>query len=283
MTALVLAICWLAGAAAEGPSAPLKEQRANGEHWTISTAKGQVHLWRPEHYQQKSAGVVIYLHGYFIDVDGACREHWLPEQFAASLQNALFISAESPKGDEEGVSWDNLEELLNTVFKRVKLRRPPGPLVAVGHSGAFRTIVSWLSHPDLSTIILLDGLYTLGLEPCLEWIKSNPRHRLILVGYDTHPKAIELATRFPVAVIREGIPEKFSQFTQAEFQEQLVIIHSQYGHMEMITQGQVIPMVLRLSPLKALPAPLSDPRSGLRNLLEPPPVLTNPPPSSPSP
>jgi len=40
-----------------------------GEHRRLVAAAGVVHVWRPPEYRHADAGIVIYVHGYFADVD----------------------------------------------------------------------------------------------------------------------------------------------------------------------------------------------------------------------
>jgi hypothetical protein len=47
----------------------------------------------------------------------------------------------------------NLDELLAEVFGAIDVVRPTGELVAVGHSGAYRTLLAWAEHPGLDWII----------------------------------------------------------------------------------------------------------------------------------
>src|SRR6185503_17480091 len=84
---------------------------AGGRHVRFETEHGAVHVWRPRGYDRATAGIVVYVHGYFTDVDKAWEEHALAEQFAASRQNALFIVPEAPAGKAEEVRWMKLAEL----------------------------------------------------------------------------------------------------------------------------------------------------------------------------
>ena len=42
---------------------------AGGEHLRVETEHGPLHLWRPENYDARTAGVVVYIHGYFTSAD----------------------------------------------------------------------------------------------------------------------------------------------------------------------------------------------------------------------
>jgi hypothetical protein len=110
-------------------------EEAGGIHMRVETANGPVHLFRPGGYERRSAGLVVYVHGLYIHVDEAWREHRLAEQFAASEQNALFIAPEAPATAEEEPPWSELGALIAAALRCARLSRPAGPIVAVGHSG----------------------------------------------------------------------------------------------------------------------------------------------------
>ena len=100
-----------------------------GEHLRVETEHGPLHLWRPAMYDPRTAGMVIYIHGYFTSVDQAWTEGHLAAQFRDSGRNALFIAIEAPQSSSEDVSWKSLEDLLRTIEDRVPFPLPRGPLV----------------------------------------------------------------------------------------------------------------------------------------------------------
>src|SRR5208283_2556332 len=168
-----------------------------GEHLRVETEHGPLHLWRPAKYDARTAGIVIYIHGYFTSVDQAWTESDLETQFAASGRNALFIAIEAPQSSAEDVYWESLEALLHTVSDRASLPLPRGPLVVVGHSGAYRTILSWLNHPRIQEVILLDGMYA-GQAEFHSWLRISPPskpHRMVLVSSDTWRQSSRFARR----------------------------------------------------------------------------------------
>src|SRR6266571_4841674 len=69
---------------------------SGGEHWRIQTDHGPVHVFRPQGYDARAAGTLVYVHGLYADVDTAWRDHRLAEQFVASNRQALFIVPEAP-------------------------------------------------------------------------------------------------------------------------------------------------------------------------------------------
>ncbi len=230
-----------------------EDKVAGGKHWRIKTSKGAVHVWVPPGYDRETAGTVVYVHGYYTDSDGAWKDHDLAAQFKKSKQNALFIVPDAPDGNDEDVFWTALADLRKAV-RRANIRVPDGPTVVIGHSGAFRTIRHWIDHKAVAQVILLDALYG-GNAAFDEFIGTGKRakqHKMILVGEDTGMKSKEFAKKYKFAVVRDQLPDTTSGFTKKEKKAKLLYIRSQYGHMEIVTGGKVIPMLLRLTPLKAL-------------------------------
>jgi hypothetical protein len=225
---------------------------AGGTHWRIKTRAGAVHVWVPPGYDRKTAGTVIYVHGYWTDADGAWRDHKLVEQFKASRQNALFIVPDAPKSNDDAVKWPALTDLRRAVA-RANIALPDGPVIVMGHSGAFRTVMQWVDHRLVEQIILLDAMYA-GQQAFDAFIHSGKRaeqHKLIVVGADTAEGSAGFVKKYKFAVAREKVPLSYGDFTKRERRAKLLYIRSQYEHMSIVTSGKVIPVLLRLTPLRA--------------------------------
>jgi len=237
----------------ESPLEKVEDEVAGGKHWRIKTAEGAVHVWVPEGYDRETAGTVVYVHGYWLDADGAWSEHHLAKQFRASRQNALFIVPDAPKNNDDSVKWPALKDLRKAIA-RANIRIPDGPTVVMGHSGAFRTIMQWVDHRAVEQIILLDAMYA-GEHQFDEYIASGKRaddHKLIVVGAGTAASSSAFAKSYKFAIAREKMPDGVWGFTKKERGAKLLYIHSQYDHMGMITNKKVIPTLLRVTKLKAL-------------------------------
>jgi hypothetical protein len=224
-----------------------------GKHWRIQTAQGAVHAWIPPGYNRDTAGTVVYVHGYYTDADGAWRDHELAKQFKASRQNAIFVVPDAPAANEQGVHWPALSDLRRAVT-RANIRLPEGPIVVMGHSGAFRTVMQWVDHRLIDQIILLDALYA-GEAAFDEFIRSGKHadeHKLIVVGAGTAQDSSEFAKKYKFAVAREGFPATLGAFTKAERRAKLLYVRSQYDHMSIVTSQKVIPLLLRVTRLKPL-------------------------------
>ena len=185
---------------------------AGGEHLRVETEHGPLHLWRPAKYDPRTAGMVVYIHGYFTSVDQTWTDDHLATQFRDSGRNALFIAIEAPQSNGEDVSWKSLEDLLRTVEDRTPFPLPHGPLVVVGHSGGYRTILLWLRDPRVQYVILLDGLYA-GQAEFRSWLRPHPPakpHRMVLVSSDTWRQSNRFARRISGTARRRSIPAKSS-------------------------------------------------------------------------
>jgi hypothetical protein len=230
-----------------------EDEVAGGRHWRIKTAQGAVHVWVPPNYDRATAGTVVYVHGYWTDADGAWRDHSLARQFKASKQNALFIVPDAPSSNEERVQWPALTDLRRAVT-RGNIKLPDGPIVVMGHSGAFRTVMQWVDHRHVSQIILLDAMYA-GEHAFDDFIHDGKRandHKLIVVAAGTATESKAFAKKYKFAVAREKFPDSVGGFTKREKSAKLLYIRSQFDHMGIVTGKKVIPVLLRLTRLKAL-------------------------------
>jgi len=226
---------------------------AGGTHWRMSTAQGAVHVWIPKDYDRNTAGSVFYIHGYWTNADEAWREHGLAQQFRASRQNAMFIVPDAPASNDDGVNWPSLTDLRRAV-SRANIHLPDGPVVVMGHSGAFRTITQWVDHRLVEQIILLDALYA-GETAFDDYIGKGSHadeHKLIVVGASTAQESADFVRKYKFAIARENMPESVSGFSRREKGARLLYIRSQFEHMSIVTSGKVIPSLLRLTPLRAL-------------------------------
>jgi hypothetical protein len=238
-------------------SAPATDQVSGGNHWRLLTDKGPVHVWQPRGYDPSTAGTVVYVHGYYTNVDGAWVQHALAEQFAASKQNALFIVPEAPSGGNDEVSWPALADLLQEVERQLDGIKARPPIVITGHSGAWRTLSGWTEDPRVECIVLLDGLYG-GEDKFQAWLGRHPgtdEPRLTLVSRDTASRVAPFVEGLSGVKRRASLPETYRDLTAAERTAPVLEIQSELGHMEIITSGKVLPVLLHRSPLKAVKPP----------------------------
>jgi hypothetical protein len=230
-----------------------EDKVAGGTHWRIRTRAGSVHVWIPPNYDRSTAGTVVYVHGYWTDCDGAWRDYSLARQFRASRQNAMFIVPDAPRDNDDSVKWPALTDLRHAIT-RANIRMPDGPVIVMGHSGAFRTVMQWVDHKLVQQIILLDAMYA-GESAFDEFIGRGKRadaHKLVVVGADTAQGSESFMKKYKFAVAREKVPSSYDGFSKREKRAKLLYIRSQFGHMSIVTSGKVIPVLLRLTPLRSL-------------------------------
>jgi hypothetical protein len=260
----VVLCCFLAtvrvGSAAPG-GVIAKDRVAGGEHWRLHTEGGWVHVWRPAGYDRRTAGTVVYVHGFTVDVDGAWEHHDLAKQFEKSRRNAVFVIPEAPTSAEDTVRWPSLNRLLTTVGSRLGMVWPPGSLVVMGHSGAHMTVRPWLKNPRVGHVLLLDALYGPEIVEALRaWLRTG-RGRLALVAAETTDDAERLVHGLQGVVRRATIPESGSSFSLIERRARVAYLRSQYSHLEMVTEGKTIAPLLSLTRLPVVVvAPPQTPR-----------------------
>jgi hypothetical protein len=217
---------------------------AGAQEWRIATPGGAIRVYRPIGYRPRTAGVALYVHGFYTDVDQAWREHRLAEQFEASGRNALFIAPAARTASGEPIPWPDLAELLAMVSSDVGESLPRGPLVVAGHSGAYRQLAAWLPHPGLRGLLLLDALY--GMQPEFRgWLRKRRANRMALVSHGTVRAATAFARRFRYAVRREHCPERFEELGARERRAKLLSMGTAVSHMGIVTEGKVLPLLLR--------------------------------------
>ncbi len=237
------------------PTLPITEKPLlGGRHFRIQYPRlGPVHVWVPKGYVRNTAGMVVYIHGYHTNVDKAVVDHKLFEQFHKSRQNAFFVVPSAPSGKDDAVVWTSLSQLRKSI-QAANIRLPHGETVVVAHSGGFRTVRHWTDNKSLKQIIMLDAMYG-GFNEFRDFISSGEKaiHRkMVLVTAATDTQARQFTASFSFALSRDGVPKDFSGFTTREKRSRLLYIKSQFDHMAIVTSGEVIPVLLRLTPLRLL-------------------------------
>lgn len=175
-------------------SAPFPHpERKNGHVYGDMTYSAQ------EHYSDRSVAIfitkgfkptekinfVVYFHGWNNNIDSACAQFDLIEQFSGSKKNAIFVFPEGPKNSPDSFGGkledrDGLKNLIDDVLKflikknRIKSREV-GNIVLAGHSGAYHVISFCLMRggytKNISDVILFDALYG-QTEKFIHWIEN---------------------------------------------------------------------------------------------------------------
>ena len=250
------------GGAVPRPREPLDDQVSAGHHWRLDTERGAVHVWVPAGYDAATAATVVFVHGYWVDVDEAWGSYRLAEQFALSGINAMFIAPDAPSAKWERVAWPSLAELVRTVADHVDAAMPAQRLVAVGHSGAYRTLAPWLANTTLDTVVLLDALYAdYGV---LRWVRGSSQHRLVNIVYETGRFSDYLHRRLPSTrrvdgLAPDGLPDA-----------RILYVRTDVGHWELVTDGVALPLALRAIGVPRVASAPADLPLGLPPRCDPP-------------
>jgi len=234
------------------PPVTLSELVARGQHWRLETKHGPVHVWAPGGYDPNRAETIVYVHGYYVHVDDAWTNYHLATQFASSAINALFIAPEGPAGPAEKVSWDSLDELLDTVQAGLNAEVPRKRVVTIGHSAAFRTLLGWLDEPVIDTVVLVDAAYG-EIDQYKKWIDASDQHRLIDIGDDTREWTDQLHAQIPDTYVLDEFPSVEDGLPREAARARVVYIKSNLGHFPLVTGGVALPMVLRALSSEPLP------------------------------
>ena len=221
---------------------PLDVRVAAGQHWRLETPRGVVHVWLPPEYDAATAQTVIFVHGYKTDLETMWTGAQLPQQFAHSGVNAMFIAPEAPAAKLAPMVWPSLDALLRAVTTGTHQPLPRGRVVAIGHSGAYRTIVLWLANVKLQTIVLLDGAYG-ELDRFAEWVRASKAHRFINIAYETQTYSDFMHQAMPGTVRVDGLPE--TDFDDTARKARVLYVRTDLGHWPLVLDGVAIPDALR--------------------------------------
>lgn len=209
-----------------------------GREWRIETTRGPIHVWIPASYDAATAATVVFVHGYWTDVDQAWEDYRLPQQFALSGINAMFIAPEAPIDKRTMIAWPSLRALVASVATYLDgVHMPTKRLVAMGHSGAYRTLAVWLANEGLDTVVLLDAVY--GEYSFAPWARESKAHRLINIAYETGKYSDRLHRMIPGTERVDGLP--LEGFPDAR----ITYAKTDVGHWQLVTDGVAIPLALR--------------------------------------
>jgi hypothetical protein len=253
------AACWLGFAiAGDVPRTgaadamhPLTAAAAAGRHLRIDGPHGPIHVWIPPSFRAETGATIVYVHGYYDDADSAWTGHHLPEQFALSALNAMFIVPEAPSAPKPPVNYPSLSEVLRLVEDQAGVSRGMAMTAVVGHSGAFRTIAAWLDEPVVDQLVMIDAMYA-NEERIEAWYRASPRHRVITVGEDTLQWNEQFLRDISDVLVVDRVPPTWQTWPAEAHTARAVYVRAQYAHMPLVMEGNVLPAVLRLLPVELL-------------------------------
>lgn len=257
-------------------SAPFPHpDRTNGHDYDGNTYSAK------EHYSDSSVAIfipkgfkttgkidfVIYFHGWNNNIDSACAQFDLIEQFYESNKNAIFVFPEGPKNSPDSFGGklegkDGLKNLIddvlkylseNTILKSTKV----GNIILAGHSGAYRVISFCLMHggytKNISDVILFDALYG-QTEKYIHWIE-NFKGRIINIYTD------QGGTKYETENLMQDFDEwNIPYFSTEESKlklkdltdNRLIFIHTDLTHNEVISVRKQFRDYLKTSSLTSI-------------------------------
>jgi hypothetical protein len=163
----------------------------------------------------------------------------------------VFIVPEAPVAQKVPINYPDLGELLRLVQDGTGVTRGAALTVAIGHSGAFRTLQVWLDEPLLDQLVMIDAMY--GDEDAIVgWMRASPRHRLIFVGEDTLLGTESAADKLPETLTLDRFPPTYDTWPAAARTARSLYVRAQFLHMPLVTEGIVLPSLLRLLPVERL-------------------------------
>lgn len=241
-------------------SAPFPHpNRINGHVYNNKTFSAK------EHYNDSSVAVfipkgfkstekinfVVYFHGWNNNINSACAQYKLIDQFSESNKNAIFVFPEGPKNSPDSFGGkledkDGLKNLINDVLKflvknkKIKSTKI-GDIILAGHSGAYRVISFCLMHggltQNISDIILFDALYG-QTEIFIHWIESY-KGRFIDIYTDGGGTKKETENLMR-SLTDQKIPYLKTQESKLTLDNlknnRLIFIHSDLSHNEVIAK-----------------------------------------------
>ncbi len=234
-----------------------------------------------EHYRDSSVAIfipkglrtsekinfVVYFHGWNNNIDSACNQFKLIEQFCESNKNAIFVFPEGPKNSPDSFGGkleekDGLKNLIDEVLKylsdNAKFKSAKvGNIILAGHSGAYRVISFCLMRggytKNISDVILFDALYG-QTEKYVHWIE-NFNGRLINIYTDnggTKYETENLMQDFDAWNIPYCSTEENKLKLKDLTDNRLIFIHTDLTHNEVISVRKQFRDYLKTSTLTSI-------------------------------
>jgi len=83
--------------------------------------------------------------------------------------------------------------------------------------------------------------------------KRAKNHKLIIItAGDTLKNTKAFVKKLKHAAVREKFPKSYRGFTRRERNSRVLFIRSHFSHMGLVVSGKVIPLILRITPLRRL-------------------------------
>jgi len=210
---------------------------------------------------------VVYFHGWNNNIDSACAQFDLIEQFYESNKNAIFVFPEGQKNSPDSFGGkleekDGLKNLIDDVLKylieNANLRSTEvGNIILAGHSGAYRVISFCLMRggytKNISDVILFDALYG-QTEKYVHWIE-NFNGRFINIYTDnggTKEETESLMDDFDAWEVPYFKTEESQLNIDDLKSNRLIFIHTDLTHNEVISVRKQLRDYLKTSTLTSI-------------------------------
>jgi len=257
-------------------SAPFPHpNRINGHVYDDKTYSVQEHysdssvaIFIPKGFKPaEKINIVVYFHGWNNNIDSACAQFDLIEQFSESNKNAIFVFPEGPKNSPDSYGGrleekDGLKNLIDDILKFLKEKKKiisstVGNIILAGHSGAYLVISFCLMHGGLtkriSDVILFDALYG-ETEKFVHWIE-NFNGRFINIYTDnggTKSETENLMRDFDACKIPYFKTEESQLKIDDLKNNRLIFIHTELTHNEVISVRKQFREYLKTSKLPSI-------------------------------
>ncbi|MCX6152186.1 MAG: hypothetical protein NTX22_16795 [Ignavibacteriales bacterium] len=220
------------------------------KHYSDST----VLIFIPKGFQPKGpTDFIIYFHGWYNNIDSACKQFNITEQFSASNKNAILVFPEGPKDapdsfggkleDENGFANLMKEIVENLVIQKKIKEQEIGNIILAGHSGAYHAISFMLLRGGLTEkikeVFLFDALYG-QTEKYVYWLtKYNGK----LINIYTKDGGTKWESENLIEDLKGwGIPfiaKDEVEITADELKNnKLIFLYSQLGHNDVISKNK---------------------------------------------
>ena len=237
----------------------------NGKHYDANTcySDSSILIYIPKHFSsKKKVNYVFWFHGWGNNIDSACKQYDLLNQFDLSKRNAVFIFPEGPKNapdsyggklEQPAVFQNLMKEVISQLSRNKIIQYQPEFNIAnynislAGHSGAYRVISKIINYSPVNEVILFDAMYG-GNDAYLQWL-SVPEHRFINIytkDGGTFENSHWIMQKLTDSLHVPFISIQEEEITESVLQQQKkIFIYSKQVHNDVITYHHYWEMFLR--------------------------------------
>ncbi len=188
------------------PSAPFPHpKRAEGHTYSgqffpadKNYSDSSVAIFIPKGFRKTGkVDIVVHLHGWWNNIDTTLKRYKLPQQFAESGKNAIFVVPEGPRNapdsfdgkfEDAGGFKRFINDVIAFLFRESKIKTHKlGKVILTGHSGAYHGISFALLRggiPEkISEVYLFDALYG-QTEKFAYWV-DHFKGKLVVIYTDS--------------------------------------------------------------------------------------------------